>query len=54
MSELGIIIPSLTADPFSLLGVTVVTSFCADFCKYPFFLLEKGDFMSFAFSGRLN
>ena len=29
--------PSLTADPCSLLVVTVVTAFCADYCKYPSF-----------------
>jgi hypothetical protein len=42
---------------FSLLAVTVVTSFCADYCKYPFFVfffVKSDDFMSFAFSGRLN
>ena len=33
--------PSLTTDPFSLLGVTVVTSFCADYCKCPFFVLKR-------------
>ena len=43
-------------DPFSLLAVTVVTSFCADYCKYhSFFFIEKSvDSMSFAFSGRLD
>jgi hypothetical protein len=52
--ELEVIILSLTADLCSLLGVTVVTSFCADFCKYLFLFGKGGDFMSFAFSGLLN
>ena len=43
--------------PFSLLAVTVVTSFCADYCKYhsfSFFLEKSVESSSLAFSGRLD
>ena len=48
--------PSLTTDPCSLLAVTVLTAFCAVYCKYPsFFCFEKERwFHVFAFSDRLD
>ena len=33
-NELVLLRSLLPLDPFSLLAVTVVTSFCADYCKY--------------------